>query len=138
MSDNLVIVVRAFEHNGRAYTRGVSPKASEFGGDLDRYLEEGVLRKARDASGVVSPAPVATTNGGETQHVPSNPPATADDSPSLTGLDLSEADLKTLQDAGYVGRLPIASATDEELLALHGIGEGKLAKIREWVSGDAA
>lgn len=116
-------VLRTFEYKGKRYTRGVAPLASVFGDDLEGLVEQGLVWSPEDFGR--KPAP------------PSNPPMTSDAEPSLTGLDLPAADLETLKGAGLVGRVELAAASDEAILALPGIGAGKLATIRAFLDGKA-
>ena len=54
----------------------------------------------------------------------------------MTGQgQLSEAQADKLIDAGYQTGKRLRLATDEELLALQGIGERALAKVRAWAGG---
>ncbi|RYG35204.1 hypothetical protein EON81_13435 [bacterium] len=117
----LARVTRTFAHGPRTYTRGITLEAAEFGDRLSQYEEDGLI--------VVDPEP-------EPESTQSDPPMTHDASPSLTGLGLSEEDLETLRKAGYIGRVELALATDEQLLELKGIGPVKVEKVREWLSGD--
>lgn len=48
---------------------------------------------------------------------------------------LSEAQADKLIDAGYQTGKRLRLATDEELLALEGVGQATLDKVRAWVGG---
>ena len=54
----------------------------------------------------------------------------------MTGQgDLSEAQADKLIDAGYQTGKLLRAATDQELLAIQGIGRTAVAKVRAWAGG---
>ena len=48
---------------------------------------------------------------------------------------LDESVVELLQDAGYVSADAIKAASDDDLLAIDGIGKGTLKKVREFYAG---
>ena len=102
-------------HNGQivSYTKVPRPLNVD---DLLVELEEGLVEVQTEDAGDQYPQ-VATVR--------------KDPAKPLEGLDLPARALNALQAAGYTSLEQLLQATDEDLLAVSGVGESTVTKIRE-------
>lgn len=51
---------------------------------------------------------------------------------------LNAAQVEALQKAGFIDKVTVRRATDEELIKLNGIGPATIIKLRDWCIGEVA